>query len=93
MSVESDDTRSTRTRSKGIRVPTELIGQELSVLGCPLVRKRRLADAEAEQEQPSSKRKSHPLKLAMDEGFSVDSDGNSEEEVEEGVDDREDDGN
>ncbi|XP_042155881.1 myelin transcription factor 1-like [Oncorhynchus tshawytscha] len=107
MSVESDDTRSTRTRSKGIRVqlsagspsssligslvPTELIGQELSVLGCPLVRKRRLADAEAEQEQPSSKRKSHPLKLAMDEGFSVDSDGSSEEE--EGVDDREDDGN
>ncbi|XP_064778177.1 myelin transcription factor 1-like [Oncorhynchus masou masou] len=82
MSVESDDTRSTRTRSKGIRVPTKLVGQELSVLGCPLVRKRRLADAEAEQEQPSSKRKSRPLKLAMDEGFSVDSDGSSEEEVE-----------
>ncbi|XP_029579977.1 myelin transcription factor 1 isoform X4 [Salmo trutta] len=82
MSVESDDKRSTRTRSKGIRVPTELVGQELSVLGCPLARKRRLADAEAEQEQPSSKRKSHPLKLAMDEGFSMDSDGSSEEEVE-----------
>ncbi|XP_041701474.2 myelin transcription factor 1-like, partial [Coregonus clupeaformis] len=103
MSVESDDKQSTRTRSKGIRVPIELVGQELScptpgcngsghisgrysrhrsVLGCPLARKRRLADAEAVQEQPFSKRKSHPLKLAMDEGFSVDSDGSSEEEVE-----------
>uniref|UniRef100_A0A4W5N581 Myelin transcription factor 1a n=1 Tax=Hucho hucho TaxID=62062 RepID=A0A4W5N581_9TELE len=54
-----------------------------SVLGCPLARKRRLADAEAEQDQPSSKRKSHPLKLVMDEGFSVDSDGSSEEAEEE----------
>uniref|UniRef100_A0A8C7P7I8 Myelin transcription factor 1b n=1 Tax=Oncorhynchus mykiss TaxID=8022 RepID=A0A8C7P7I8_ONCMY len=54
-----------------------------SVLGCPLARKRRLADAEAEQDQPSSKRKSHPLKLVMDEGFSMDSDGSSEEAEEE----------
>uniref|UniRef100_A0A6Q2Z093 Myelin transcription factor 1 domain-containing protein n=1 Tax=Esox lucius TaxID=8010 RepID=A0A6Q2Z093_ESOLU len=53
-----------------------------SVLGCPLARKRRLADAEAEQEQPSYKRKSHPLKLALDEGFSVDSDVSSEAETE-----------
>ncbi|XP_042069735.1 myelin transcription factor 1 isoform X4 [Haplochromis burtoni] len=85
MSVEGDDKR-TRTRSKGIRVPIELVGQELSILGCPIARKRRLDEAEAEQEQeqeterPASKRKSHPLKLALDEGFSAESDASSEAE-------------
>uniref|UniRef100_A0A667X8R0 Myelin transcription factor 1b n=1 Tax=Myripristis murdjan TaxID=586833 RepID=A0A667X8R0_9TELE len=61
-----------------------------SVLGCPIARKRRLEEAEVEQEQeqeqeteqPASKRKSHPLKLALDEGFSADSDASSEAEGE-----------
>ncbi|KAL0158562.1 hypothetical protein M9458_046638, partial [Cirrhinus mrigala] len=46
---------------------------------------------EAESEQPASKRKSHPLKLAMDEGFNAESEGSGEEtelrEEEEEVDD------
>ncbi|KAM8864721.1 myelin transcription factor 1-like isoform 2-T2 [Spinachia spinachia] len=85
MSVEGDAKR-TRTRSKGIRVPIELVGQELSILGCPIARKRRLEEAEAEQEQdaerPASKRKSPPLRMALDEGFSAESDASSEAEGE-----------
>ncbi|XP_062398066.1 myelin transcription factor 1-like protein [Sardina pilchardus] len=50
-----------------------------SALSCPLARKRRLQEAELEHEEPASKRKSHPLKLAMDEGYSADSDGSGEE--------------
>ncbi|XP_073795910.1 myelin transcription factor 1 isoform X5 [Danio rerio] len=76
MSLDTDDKR-TRTRSKAGRVPSEIVGQELSALSCPLARKRRLQ--EAESEQPSSKRKSHPLKLAMDEGFNAESEGSGEE--------------
>nr|XP_033940855.1 myelin transcription factor 1-like [Pseudochaenichthys georgianus] len=83
MSVEGDDKR-TRTRSKGIRVPIELVGGELSILGCPIARKRRLEEAEQEQdaELPPPKRRSNPLKLALDEGFSAESDGSSEGEGE-----------
>ncbi|XP_010792682.1 myelin transcription factor 1-like protein [Notothenia coriiceps] len=104
MSVEGDDKR-TRTRSKGIRVPIELVGQEpscptpgcngtghisgrysrhRSILGCPIARKRRLEEAEQEQdaELPPPKRRSNPLKLALDEGFSAESDGSSEGEGE-----------
>ncbi|KAG9332508.1 hypothetical protein JZ751_014606 [Albula glossodonta] len=51
----------------------------LRALSCPLARKRKLQEAESDQDQPASKRKSHPLKLALDEGYNVDSDGSSEE--------------
>lgn len=34
---------------------------------------------DSDQDQPISKRKSHPLKLALDEGYNVDSDASSEE--------------
>uniref|UniRef100_A0A7N8X6W4 Myelin transcription factor 1b n=1 Tax=Mastacembelus armatus TaxID=205130 RepID=A0A7N8X6W4_9TELE len=54
-------------------------GRDEVVLGCPIARKRRLEEAEAEgAERPASKRKSHPLKLALDEGFSTESDASSE---------------
>ncbi|KAM4691749.1 myelin transcription factor 1 isoform 2-T2 [Rhinophrynus dorsalis] len=81
MNVENVDTR-TRTRSKTIRViPVELIDQEVSLQSCPLARKRKLQDTDVEH--TSSKRKSHPLKLALDEGYNVDSDGSEETEVKE----------
>ncbi|KAF4795750.1 Myelin transcription factor 1 [Turdus rufiventris] len=44
-------------------------------------KKRKLQDAEAEH--LVSKRKSHPLKLALDEGYNVDSDGSEEAEAKE----------
>ncbi|XP_063315735.1 myelin transcription factor 1 isoform X3 [Pelobates fuscus] len=50
-----------------------------SLQSCPLARKRKIQDAEAEHF--SSKRKSHPLKLALDERYNVDSDGSEETEV------------
>ncbi|XP_026862804.2 myelin transcription factor 1 isoform X3 [Electrophorus electricus] len=50
-----------------------------STLSCPLARKRRLQEEEEEAQQPASKRKSHPLKLALDECFNAESDGSGEE--------------
>lgn len=52
-----------------------------SLQSCPLAKKRKLQDAEAEH--LVSKRKSHPLKLALDEGYNVDSDGSEEAEAKE----------
>ncbi|MEJ1279267.1 myelin transcription factor 1-like [Cricetulus griseus] len=51
----------------------------LSLQSCPLAKKRKLEDAEAEH--LVSKRKSHPLRLALDEGYRMDSDGSEDAEV------------
>uniref|UniRef100_A0A4X1TM51 Myelin transcription factor 1 domain-containing protein n=1 Tax=Sus scrofa TaxID=9823 RepID=A0A4X1TM51_PIG len=50
-----------------------------SLQSCPLAKKRKLEDAEAEH--LVSKRKAHPLKLALDAGYGVDSDGSEDAEV------------
>lgn len=52
-----------------------------SLQSCPLAKKRKLQGAEAEH--LASKRKSHLLKLALDEGYSIDSDGSEEAEAKE----------
>ncbi|XP_019492867.1 PREDICTED: myelin transcription factor 1 isoform X4 [Hipposideros armiger] len=50
-----------------------------SLQSCPLAKKRKLEGAAAQR--LACKRKSHPLKLALDEGYSVDSDGSEDAEV------------
>ncbi|XP_046726090.1 myelin transcription factor 1 isoform X1 [Silurus meridionalis] len=49
-----------------------------STMSCPIARKRRLLE-ESEQNHSPSKRKSHPLKLAMDGCFNEEREGSSEE--------------
>lgn len=49
-----------------------------STMSCPIARKRRLQE-ESEQNHSPSKRKCHPLKLALDGRFNAESDGSSEE--------------
>ena len=56
-----------------------------SVLGCPIVKKRKMEEAEAEENQASPKKRSQPLKLVMDEGFNAESDAGSEPEEKEEV--------
>uniref|UniRef100_A0AAQ4S9G0 Myelin transcription factor 1 domain-containing protein n=1 Tax=Gasterosteus aculeatus aculeatus TaxID=481459 RepID=A0AAQ4S9G0_GASAC len=70
----------------GLGLVLTLLPPSISILGCPVARKRRLEEAEAEQEQdaeqPAAKRKSPPLRMALDEGFSAESDAGSEAEGE-----------
>ncbi|XP_022597650.1 myelin transcription factor 1-like protein [Seriola lalandi dorsalis] len=55
-----------------------------SVLGCPIVKKRKLeeaeAEAEAEENQSAPKRRNQPVKQATDDGFTADSDAAEEDE-------------
>lgn len=54
----------------------------LSVLGCPMVKKRKLEEAEAEENQSAPKRRHQSVKQAAEEGFTADSDTAEEEEEE-----------
>ena len=52
----------------------------LSILGCPIVKKRKLEEAEAEENQSAPKRRNQPAKQIADECFAADSDAAEEEE-------------
>ncbi|KAM6982899.1 myelin transcription factor 1-like isoform 2-T2 [Tautogolabrus adspersus] len=62
-----------------------------SALGCPIVKKRKLEEAEAEENQSAPKRRNQPTKQAADEGLNADSD-TAEEEEEQKEEEEEDDG-
>ncbi|XP_029361728.1 myelin transcription factor 1-like protein [Echeneis naucrates] len=107
MSQDITETR-TRTRSKGIRVSSEPVGQEMkqdlscsscptpgcdgkghvsgrysrhrSVLGCPIVKKRKLEEAEAEENQSTPKRRNQPFTQTTNDGFTADSDAAEEDD-------------
>ncbi|XP_054464907.1 myelin transcription factor 1 [Anoplopoma fimbria] len=62
-----------------------------SILGCPIVKKRKLEEAEAEENQSAPKRRNQPATEAGDEGFNADSDAAEEEEVHKEEEEEEDD--
>lgn len=52
----------------------------ISILGCPIVKKRKLEEAEAEENPSAPKRRNQPAKQAADKGFGTDSDAADEDE-------------
>ncbi|KAF0036544.1 hypothetical protein F2P81_011856 [Scophthalmus maximus] len=62
-----------------------------SVLGCPIVKKRKLEEAEAEENQSAPKRRNQPAKQAADDGFTAESEEEEEQQKEDEEEDEEED--